>query len=118
MIIWDFDRKAVYTKHEVHKVRVESVAFSKGDKYLISLGGRDCSSIVVWDIERNKAEYGAPASKGTQGEATAICVTNRREQCFVTAGQGKYISHNICINKHTSAHMFYTQSEYISNGVQ
>ncbi|GLV43741.1 uncharacterized protein CBL_06935 [Carabus blaptoides fortunei] len=87
VIIWDFKTKTIRAKHEMHKVRVESVAFSKGDNYLISLGGRDCSSIVVWDIERNKAEYGAPASKGTQGEATVICVTNRREQCFVTAGE-------------------------------
>lgn len=67
-------------KHEVHKVRVEAVAFSHDVKYLISLGGRDCSSIIVWDIDRNKPLCGTQASKGTQGEATTICVTHKRGQ--------------------------------------
>lgn len=88
VIIWDFEKKVELLRHEVHKVRIESVAFTIDCLYLISLGGRDCSSVIVWDIQRNKPLCGTVASKGTQGQATTICITNKRAACFVTAGEG------------------------------
>lgn len=34
----------------MHKVRVEDVCFTQDEQYLISLGGSDDRSIVVWDV--------------------------------------------------------------------
>lgn len=86
MILWDFETRTALTKHEIHKVRVESVAFSHDDSYLLSLGGRDCGSIVVWDIASGQPLCGAQATRGTQGVATIVCSTNRRGACLLTAG--------------------------------
>lgn len=91
MIIWDFAKRAQIAKHELHKVRVEAVAFSRLDQYLISLGGRDCGNVVVWDMETRQPLCGSAASRGIQGEATVLCPTNRRDACFLTAGDGNLV---------------------------
>lgn len=42
VIIWDFERGAImHTLAPLHKVKVEAMAFSPNDKYLVSLGGQD-----------------------------------------------------------------------------
>lgn len=79
------------SSYELHKVRVEAVIFSINDTFLISLGGRDCGSVIVWDIELGQPLCGNSASKGIQGEATVLRCTNRRSACFLTAGDGTLI---------------------------
>ncbi|XP_017778484.1 PREDICTED: cilia- and flagella-associated protein 52 [Nicrophorus vespilloides] len=88
VILWDFYKHVALIKHEGHKVRVEAVAFSRRDEYLLSLGGRDCGSVVVWDINKNKLICGAEATKGSQGDATVLYTMNCRGPCFMTAGEG------------------------------
>jgi len=34
----------------MHKVLVQSLSFSKDEKYLSSLGGQDDNSLVIWDV--------------------------------------------------------------------
>lgn len=42
IIIWDFERRSIlHNIATVHKVKVEALAFSPNDKYLVSLGGQD-----------------------------------------------------------------------------
>ena len=77
VIIWDFEKRTMVTKHEVHKVRVESITFSRGDRFVVSLGGRDCGNVVVWDVLGQEAVCGSIASPGTAGDATTICATER-----------------------------------------
>ncbi|KAF5305612.1 hypothetical protein FQR65_LT07692 [Abscondita terminalis] len=86
VIIWDFHKRAMLAKHEIHKVRIETVKFSTDDRYVTSLGGRDCGNIVVWDIEGNAPLSGTEASSGSKGEATALCVCHKRGACFITGG--------------------------------
>lgn len=50
------------------------------------LGGRDCGSLVIWDMTVNQVICGANASRGVQGNATCLLPMMRRGQCFVTAG--------------------------------
>jgi WD40 repeat protein len=46
------------SKYDIHKVRVESVTFTRDSKYLISLGGRDDGNIIVWNVEKGEAVCG------------------------------------------------------------
>jgi len=41
IIVWDYERKEAYAKFSLHKVKVESLAFSPNDLYLVTLGGQD-----------------------------------------------------------------------------
>lgn len=42
VILWDFERGTIiHTLDPLHKVKVEALAFSPNDKYLVSLGGQD-----------------------------------------------------------------------------
>lgn len=52
VIIWDWKTLKEITRHELHKVRVEALSFTSDEKYLISLGGRDCGQVLVWDMEK------------------------------------------------------------------
>ncbi|XP_044270982.1 cilia- and flagella-associated protein 52 [Tribolium madens] len=86
VIIWDFASHTIVSQHELHKVRVEAVAFSNNDNYLFSIGGRDCGSLVVWDVTQGQVICGSAVAHGIQGEATTILSMNRRGPCFMTAG--------------------------------
>ncbi|CAG9771369.1 unnamed protein product [Ceutorhynchus assimilis] len=86
VIIWDFEKQVMLNQHEHHKVRVETVVFSKDERYLISLGGRDCGSLVIWDMTVGHVVCGTHASRGSQGEALALLPMVRRGQCFISAG--------------------------------
>ncbi|XP_044733714.1 cilia- and flagella-associated protein 52 [Chrysoperla carnea] len=86
VIIWDYETRTQYCKHEIHKVRVEVVSFSTTARFLISLGGRDCGSVVVYDIEDKNPLCGATASPDSAGETTVLASTNRRDECFITGG--------------------------------
>ena len=39
VIVWDYEAKAPYATFTLHKVKVEALAFSPSDKYLVTLGG-------------------------------------------------------------------------------
>lgn len=41
IIIWDYVQRSVYAELQLHQAKVEALAFSPHDKYLVSLGGQD-----------------------------------------------------------------------------
>ena len=41
IIVWDYEKKELYCRLTLHKVKVEALAFSPNDKYVVSLGGQD-----------------------------------------------------------------------------
>jgi len=86
IIVWDFETKKQYRKFSLHKGKVQSLVFSSNDKYLITLGGQDDNSIVVWDIEKGKAICGVPASKDSDGIALRVAPYAQSENCFASCG--------------------------------
>lgn len=52
LIVWDWEKKCEILRHELHKVRVQGLCFSSDDEHLISLGGKDCGMIIVWNINK------------------------------------------------------------------
>jgi WD40 repeat protein len=58
VILWCFETCQIVSKYDIHKVRVESVTFSCDSKYVVSLGGRDDGTIIVWNVEKGEAVCG------------------------------------------------------------
>uniref|UniRef100_A0A9J7XT27 Cilia- and flagella-associated protein 52 n=2 Tax=Cyprinus carpio TaxID=7962 RepID=A0A9J7XT27_CYPCA len=87
IIIWDYEKKEIYARLVLHKARVEDLSFSPNDKYLVSLGGQDDGSIVVWNIESKEAICGSPASAQSAGHCLTIEYTNLNDEIFVSAGK-------------------------------
>ncbi|KAL6618439.1 WD40 repeat-like protein [Neocallimastix californiae] len=86
IIVWDFEKRSQYRKFSIHKGKVQSLAFSSDEQYLITLGGQDDNTIVVWDIEKGKAICGVPASKDSDGIALSVSPYNQHENCFASCG--------------------------------
>ncbi|XP_063681556.1 cilia- and flagella-associated protein 52-like [Bolinopsis microptera] len=86
VIVWDFEAKAPYATFTLHKVKVEALAFSPSDKYLVTLGGRDDSSVVVWDLEMREALCGAPSALQSAGTVYTVQFMNTTDDKFVTGG--------------------------------
>lgn len=86
IIIWDFKTSKIITKYEAHKVRVESVAFSCCEQFLISLGGLDDGSVLVYDIDKKEVLCGASSVKSTAGCTTVLKPVHLRGECFIVAG--------------------------------
>ncbi|XP_025190982.1 cilia- and flagella-associated protein 52-like [Melanaphis sacchari] len=86
IIIWHFQTGDVLTNYESHMVRVESVTFSCCEQYLISLGGIDDGSIIVYEIDKKEVLCGSSSVKSTAGISTVIKAVNSRNRCFVVAG--------------------------------
>lgn len=86
IIVWQFDTGHLIAKYESHKVRVESVAFSCCENFLISLGGIDDGSVIVYDIGKREVLCGSSSVKSTAGSATVLRPVHMRGECFIVAG--------------------------------
>ncbi|XP_067164288.1 cilia- and flagella-associated protein 52 [Apteryx mantelli] len=88
IILWDFKKEELLARLSLHKGRIEGLAFSPNDLYLVSLGGQDDGSVVVWSIPKREAVCGSPASARSAGNATVLAFSRCRDEMFVTAGNG------------------------------
>ncbi|KAM4603483.1 cilia- and flagella-associated protein 52 [Polymixia lowei] len=88
IIIWDYAKRAIYARLQLHKAKVEALSFSPSDKYMVSLGGQDDGSIVVWNIETKQAICGSPASAHSAGHCLTIQYSNTNDNVFISAGHG------------------------------
>ncbi|EDV27747.1 Cilia- and flagella-associated protein 52 [Trichoplax sp. H2] len=86
IIIWDFEKRTLKCRLTLHKVRVYALAFSPNDKFLVSLGGQDDGSVVVWDVASEQAICGSPAALQSAGVTYAIAYANNNDYKFVTGG--------------------------------
>nr|XP_020822405.1 cilia- and flagella-associated protein 52 isoform X2 [Phascolarctos cinereus] len=88
VILWDYAKKELIARLSLHKGKIEALAFSPNSKYLVSLGGPDDGSVVVWSVTKRDAICGSPAAGLNVGNATTIIYSNCRDEMFVTAGNG------------------------------
>uniref|UniRef100_A0A8C8GFZ8 Cilia- and flagella-associated protein 52 n=1 Tax=Oncorhynchus tshawytscha TaxID=74940 RepID=A0A8C8GFZ8_ONCTS len=72
-----FKKRAIHARLQLHKAKVEGLAFSPNDKYLVSLGEQDDGSIVVWNLESKEVICGSPASAHSAGHCLTIDGTMR-----------------------------------------
>ena len=54
VIIWSTTTLSEIGRHRIHHASVADVAISPGDKYVVSAGGRDDESYIVWDLADSK----------------------------------------------------------------
>ena len=83
VILWDFNTKAQLHRLSLHKGTVNAIAFSHSDKYVVTLGGRDDSQIIIWDVVSGVAL--ANAVSHTDG-ALECCFYSRSETGMLTCG--------------------------------
>lgn len=90
LIVWSWENRCEILRHELHKVRVQDLCFSSDEEHIISLGGKDCGMIIVWNIGKNLAVCGQMAARETTGEATIIGGLHRRSRIFITGGNREF----------------------------
>ena len=87
VLIWDFKTREIIHRCSLHKERVQSIAFSPTDKFLVSLGGQDDNSVLVWDVSTGQAVCGsAPSQRPATGFAETITYANTTDFLFMTGG--------------------------------
>jgi WD40 repeat protein len=64
-IIWNLETYEIVHKLVLHKGKIQDLAFSPGEKYLATLGGRDDNKLVIWDVATGEAICGASAASET-----------------------------------------------------
>lgn len=83
VIIWNLETYEIVHKLILHKGKIQDLAFSPQEKYLVTLGGRDDNKLVIWDVATGEAICGQPAA----GETTLCCrFFNNRDDMLVTGG--------------------------------
>ncbi|XP_070579439.1 cilia- and flagella-associated protein 52-like [Ptychodera flava] len=86
IIIWCYATRSMHAMLALHKVKVESLSFSVNDEYLVSLGGRDDGSVVVWNVKKKEAICGSPAAVLSAGVSHCVTCANTSDDMFVTGG--------------------------------
>ncbi|XP_078426734.1 cilia- and flagella-associated protein 52 [Cetorhinus maximus] len=88
IIIYNYVEKAIHATMTLHQAKVEGLAFSPNDLYLVSLGGQDDGSVVIWNIATKSSICGSPACIATAGNALIIKFANNMDDTFITGGTG------------------------------
>lgn len=52
VIVWDWETKQEKSRHELHRIEIASLAFTANEEFLVSLGGQDDGTLVVWDVAK------------------------------------------------------------------
>lgn len=57
IIVWNFADKSIFQRLSMHKVCINSLAFSPSDKFLGSVGGLDDkNTLIIWDMEQSSSK--------------------------------------------------------------
>ncbi|XP_032899901.1 cilia- and flagella-associated protein 52 [Amblyraja radiata] len=88
ILIYDYYEKSVHATMTLHQAKVEALAFSPNERYLVSVGGQDDGSVVMWNVATKTSICGHPATVPTAGNALAVKFANHMDDVFITAGTG------------------------------
>jgi WD40 repeat protein len=83
VIVWDLESQQPVHHLNLHKGAVQDVAFSHGDRFIATLGGRDDNKLVIWDAETGEAICGASAANES---GLTVRWFNDRDDMLVTGG--------------------------------
>ena len=83
VIVWDFETGEIVHRLNLHKVKVEALAFSPNEQFLATLGGQDDNNLVIWDVESGTAICGSPAANE---QALCVAFYNNDSYKLVTGG--------------------------------
>ncbi|XP_043195551.1 cilia- and flagella-associated protein 52-like [Amphibalanus amphitrite] len=86
VIVWSYDGLTRFGSHNLHKVKVEAVAFSANDMFMASLGGQDDGNVIVYDMATKDPLCGLTASQPTQGNSLVLCFCSTADDTFITGG--------------------------------
>eukprot|EP01083_Nonionella_stella_P250775 865977_1 len=82
-IVWDLTTgKALHTL-QLHKGKVQDLAFSFDEKYLATLGGPDDNKLVIWNVESGEPVCGSPAANDS---AHTVRYLKNSNDILVTGG--------------------------------
>ncbi|XP_057699572.1 cilia- and flagella-associated protein 52 [Corythoichthys intestinalis] len=87
IIVWDYAKRCMYTEFVIHDSKVEALAFSPNDKYLVSLGGQDDGRILLWNLNTKQAVCSAPAMPLSLCHRLTVKYSNTNDNLFVSAGR-------------------------------
>nr|XP_057930991.1 cilia- and flagella-associated protein 52 [Doryrhamphus excisus]XP_057930999.1 cilia- and flagella-associated protein 52 [Doryrhamphus excisus]XP_057931007.1 cilia- and flagella-associated protein 52 [Doryrhamphus excisus] len=87
IIVWEYATRSIYTHFQIHEAKVEALAFSPNDKYLVSLGGQDDGRILLWSIAAKQAICSAPALPLSLCHRLTVKFSNTNDNMFVSAGR-------------------------------
>ncbi|XP_019717622.1 cilia- and flagella-associated protein 52 [Hippocampus comes] len=87
IIVWEYTKRCIYTRFVIHESKVEALAFSPNDKYLVSLGGQDDGRILLWSITTKQAICSAPALPLSLCHRLTVKYSNTNDNIFVSAGR-------------------------------
>ncbi|XP_053355155.1 cilia- and flagella-associated protein 52 [Clarias gariepinus] len=88
VIIWDNSKSEIHARLVLHQAKVEALSFSPNETYLVTLGGQDDGSIVVWNVEKKEAICGSLVSAQGAGHCLTVSCCNLSEDVFISAGHG------------------------------
>lgn len=83
IIIWDLETRSLMHRMALHKVKVQALDFSYDEQLLVSLGGQDDNTMVLWDVQTARALCGSTAHSQP---ATTVKFFNNRSDKLITAG--------------------------------
>ncbi|XP_060074864.1 cilia- and flagella-associated protein 52-like [Ylistrum balloti] len=86
IIIWNYEKRELYKRLQLHKVKIEALVFSPKDTFLLSLGGQDDGSVVVWDVKTKTSICGSPAQLESAGNTMCVAYHETDEYKFFTGG--------------------------------
>ncbi|XP_054635818.1 cilia- and flagella-associated protein 52 isoform X3 [Dunckerocampus dactyliophorus] len=87
IIVWEYATRSIYTHFQIHEAKVEALAFSPNDKYLVSLGGQDDGRILLWSIATKQAICSAPALPLSLCHRLTVKFSNTNDNMFASAGR-------------------------------
>ncbi|XP_023303772.2 cilia- and flagella-associated protein 52 [Lucilia cuprina] len=86
VILYDFAERREIVRHDLHKVRVQSICFTAQDKYMISAGGRDDGTIIVFDIETLSPICRSVGARSINGNALVVRALFKNPLYFLSVG--------------------------------
>ncbi|XP_068149093.1 cilia- and flagella-associated protein 52 [Drosophila tropicalis] len=86
VIIWNYDQRKEIARHDLHKVQVQAICFTAQDRFVVSIGGTDDGSVIVFDMESFTPICRQPATRAISGNALTVRPLHNNPFFFLTAG--------------------------------